>query len=400
MPLFSGAQTTGYSGPVYQRPPTQGQTGTVVQPVSGKYQVLADKVAQLSANDQRQDARIGHLEHDVGRISATQVAAKPGDSSLENGTVPAPALIPFAPYLVRKGDTLWRIAMAHRVAPGDIIGFNRMPNDTVVEGQTLMIPQKSGAPKPGTQVAAGFHTVKPGESLGGIAKKYGVPTVALAQANPKVNPDKLMAGARLALPKGAKMPAPKPLPPNMAYDNGLPAPSPKPAGGGVHVVKEGESLSVIAHQHHVSTASLQKANNITDPNALRAGQKLAIPGGVQTAVRPAAAAPKSPEPKGRETKSKKSAATPPPAGSGLANAPDYPKPPVKPTPPTPPEPPPSNKRGVVAYRMEKGDTIDDVAHMFGTTSAEIRRLNRLAPNAPLHQGDEILVPGMGPVAGN
>ena len=92
--------------------------------------------------------------------------------------------------------------------------------------------------------------------------------------------------------------------------------------------------------------------------------------------------------------------TPPSGGQALTE-------PVPPAPPQAPTPPPapvqstvSPNRGVVAYRMEKGDTIDTVAQMFGTTGSEVRRLNKMSPSASIREGDEILVPGSGPVGGN
>lgn len=378
------AQSSSYPGPSYQQPTQQG---------GGKIQALADKVAQLSANDQRQDVRLYHVERDVDKLQASAAPKpSPAPSSVEGGTAPAPALVPFVPYQVRKGDTLWRIAMAHRVSPGDVMAFNRMPSDTVVEGQTIMIPQKGAKPASGSTPAF-FHTVQPNESFRSIAKKYGVTSEAIAKANPKVNPSKLMAGAKLAIPAGAQPPVPPKPPTQMASSSGLPVPPPSKPTAAMHVVAPGESLSVIAQKYKITTAALQKANKLTDANTLRVGQKLTIPG--------AAAAP-STSVAGKNTKSKAkpntlTKPTPPTPPTNVAAAPVPPTPPEKPKPPTPP---PNNNRGVVAYRMEKGDTIDTVAQMFGTTGAEIRRLNRLNVNSPLREGDEILVPGMGPVAGN
>lgn len=387
LPAFRAtAQSTSYPGPAYQQPTQQS---------GGKIQALADKVAQLSANDQRQDVRLYHVERDVDKLQASAAPKPPpAPSSFEGGMAHAPALVPFVPYQVRKGDTLWRIAMAHRVSPGDVMAFNRMPNDTVVEGQTIMIPQKGAKPASGSAPAF-FHTVQPNESFRSIAKKYGVTSEAIAKANPKVNPSKLMAGAKLAIPAGAQPPTP-PKPPQMAFDNGLPVPPPSKPTTGTHVVAPGESLSVIAQKYKITTAALQKANKITDANSLRVGQKLTIPGGAASS--PASVASKNS--KGKAKAGAPTKPTPPVPPTNVAAAPVPPTPPEKPKPPTPPAPPPNNNRGVVAYRMEKGDTIDTVAQMFGTTGAEIRRLNRLNVNSPLREGDEILVPGMGPVAGN
>ena len=379
----SCAWAQSYSGPAYQQP-----AGTPA--TSGKHQVLAEKVAQISANDQRQDIRLYHLEREVDKV--TSPASKPA-ASLETGSSSAPHLIPYVPYQVRKGDTLWRIAMNHRVSPGDIMGFNRMPNETVVEGQVLMVPQKAGK-MASTSAPVAFHTVQPNESFRSIAKKYGVTSDAIAKANPKVNPSKLMAGAKLAIPAGAALPPPKPAP-QLAHENGLPATPPKlDKAAATHVVQPGESLSVIVQKHKVTMAAVQKANGITNPNSIKVGQKLVIPGGSATAAK------LSVDGKAKTKTATPDQSGPPPPGTGVANAPVAPTPPSKPVEPAPPPPPQKNNRGVVAYRMDKGDTIDSVAQMFGTTGAEIRRLNRLSTTTSLHEGDEILVPGMGPVAGN
>jgi LysM repeat protein len=55
----------------------------------------------------------------------------------------------------------------------------------------------SGASVPTTTRS---HTVKPGETLAAIAKKYGVKLEALASANPRVDSRRLQVGAVLAIP--------------------------------------------------------------------------------------------------------------------------------------------------------------------------------------------------------
>jgi hypothetical protein len=49
------------------------------------------------------------------------------------------------------------------------------------------------------------------------------------------------------------------------------------AGGRTHTVASGENLSKIAQRYGVTTDALMRANNITNPNYVRAGQKLTIP---------------------------------------------------------------------------------------------------------------------------
>jgi LysM repeat protein len=54
----------------------------------------------------------------------------------------------------------------------------------------------------------------------------------------------------------------------------------------VYLVGKGDSLEKIAKSYGMTTAELQKLNNITDPNKLRIGQKIVLPAG---------AAPKEPQ---------------------------------------------------------------------------------------------------------
>jgi LysM repeat protein len=59
-------------------------------------------------------------------------------------------------------------------------------------------------------------------------------------------------------------------------------PPPPPAGGGSktgfeHVVKPGETLSVIAKGYKSSVETILKANNLKSANAIKVGQKLFIP---------------------------------------------------------------------------------------------------------------------------
>jgi murein DD-endopeptidase MepM/ murein hydrolase activator NlpD len=50
------------------------------------------------------------------------------------------------------------------------------------------------------------------------------------------------------------------------------------AGGRTHTVARGETLSAIAAAYGVSSRAIIQANSISNPNALRIGQELVIPG--------------------------------------------------------------------------------------------------------------------------
>lgn len=63
--------------------------------------------------------------------------------------------------------------------------------------------------------------------------------------------------------------------------------------GNTHVVQRGETLVSIAAAHGVSATALARANGITNPDMVRIGQKLVIPGGSASAAAPATTPQKS-----------------------------------------------------------------------------------------------------------
>ena len=102
------------------------------------------------------------------------------------------------------------------------------------------------------------HLVVAGESLSVIAQKYGVSIDAIVEANGLKSANQVFIGQRLIIP------APRPTP-TVA------------AGQRTHTVKSGEVLSVIAAQYGVTMDAIMKANDITNPDRIFAGQVLIIP---------------------------------------------------------------------------------------------------------------------------
>ncbi len=64
-----------------------------------------------------------------------------------------------------------------------------------------------------------------------------------------------------------------------------------PGTGGEYIVQPGDSISVIARRCHVTQAELIAVNRLSDPNKIRAGQKLILPA---SGTAPSVAAPSKP----------------------------------------------------------------------------------------------------------
>jgi LysM repeat protein len=125
------------------------------------------------------------------------------------------------------------------------------------------------------------HTVVAGETLFRIALRYGVTVEALASANGISNTSIVLVGQVLIIPGKAAAPAP-------ADPAAAPAAPAAPAGEPVYyTVAPGDTLNRISLRFGVSWQALMQANGITNPNLIRAGQRLLIPG----KTHPAAPAP-------------------------------------------------------------------------------------------------------------
>lgn len=149
---------------------------------------------------------------------------------------PVSDVTPAATHTVKSGESLWTIAKKYHLTPAEVAAANSISvNAKIQPGQKLLIPTKSAAPasakgatkggsvgngKSGAASVAGSkapstaastsapatgegvvkHTVKSGETLGGIAKQYGVKQSDIAVANNIDNPARLPIGTELIIP--------------------------------------------------------------------------------------------------------------------------------------------------------------------------------------------------------
>ena len=204
---------------------------------------------------------------DADLISTGQRLVIPGGPGSSSGSV----------HVVRADETLLGIALRHDTTVRAIVRANDLSDpDRLRVGQRLTIPAPSGggsgspsgsgSDANGRELRGQRHQVRPGETLYGIARRYGIRASDLARWNGIVDGN-LYATARLVLYD------PGPLP-------GVEATS----GTQTHVVKSGENLSVIALRYGVSTRSIVEANGLRSANRIRVGQRLTIPGSTGPSV--------------------------------------------------------------------------------------------------------------------
>lgn len=167
---------------------------------------------------------------------------------------PAPAAEVPARYTVRSGDTLSEIAARFGLTQRELMSRNGLRDaDSLRVGQTLKLAAGSTTPSASSAPAAQAtsYTVRSGDTLSQIAQRHGVSQRALLAANGLRDADTLRVGQRLRIP-------------GRSAD-----------GGTTHVVRSGESLSVIASRYGVSVRDLQRWNDLSG-TTIRAGQTLVV----------------------------------------------------------------------------------------------------------------------------
>jgi spore germination protein len=97
-------------------------------------------------------------------------------------------------HVVEPGQTIPSIAQEYRVSANEIINANEVPNpDHLVPGQTLVIP-----------IIGSFYTVKKGDSLWIVSRKFSISIQELAHINHITVNQPLYIGMRLYIPEQKK----------------------------------------------------------------------------------------------------------------------------------------------------------------------------------------------------
>lgn len=110
------------------------------------------------------------------------------------------------------------------------------------------------------------YIVQPGDTLFGIAQRFGVTMDAIIRANNIANPNLIFVGQVLRIPVAAPPPAP-PGPPTI----------PPGAREITYIVQPGDTLTSIAQRFGSSVTAIVRRNRITNPNFIQVGQTLIIP---------------------------------------------------------------------------------------------------------------------------
>lgn len=205
-------------------------------------------------------------------------------------------LLSWQPYVTKRGESLDAIAGKFSIALAELKDVNKLGNARAANGQTILVPirgesdanerqnlasliagsvaaiaqPEADEPAPAQAsraTAVQRHKVSRGDTLFGIAKRYGMQVAELKALN-GLTSNNVPAGRLLKVSAEAE-PAP--------------AVRGKPAAGKLikvktrqHVVRRGDTLDEIARKYDVSVSELKKWNRPVARGVLKVGFKLQI----------------------------------------------------------------------------------------------------------------------------
>lgn len=184
------------------------------------------------------------------RTSSTPTAASPTpepaastSSSSEASSEEADTRIV---YRVQRGDNLTTIARKYGVSVTQIRSWNNLRSTRIQAGQSLTMYTSSDAPEAPATIT---HVVRRGETLSGLASRYGV-TVANIRSWNNLRTNNIRVNQRLTI-------------------------TPRNATPVTHRVVRGDTLIDLAQRYGVSVSQIRSLNNLRS-NTIRIGQNLRI----------------------------------------------------------------------------------------------------------------------------
>lgn len=195
-------------------------------------------------------------------------------------------------YTIKKGDTLYSIAKKFNTTVEKLKQLNNLTSNTLTIGNIIVIPK---------QDYSSTYTVKKGDTLYSIAQAFNISLEDLKKAN-NLTSNVLSIGQILTIPKNE--------------ENYI-----------TYTVKKGDTLYSIARNYNVSVNTLMKLNNLST-SILTIGQTIIIPT--------------------------------------------------------------NNENNYITYYVKKNDTLYSIANTYNTTVDNIKKLNNLTSNT-LQIGQKLLI---------
>ena len=183
----------------------------------------------------------------------------------------------FYLHTVQQGQTLYSICKAYSVTEKDVLNVNpELQTGTLSIGQIIKIPIENEISKDGKYI---IYTVKKGETLYSLLKRFNTTEKEFYEANPKLNRNEsIRAGDEIYFPQKEKSnentAIAKPHEENTPTNIAIPRDDTKYI---YHTVAKGETLYKITKQYEISLDELVAENPSLADRPLSIGETIRIP---------------------------------------------------------------------------------------------------------------------------
>ena len=337
----------------------------IIDPFDGKIKLTAIQTSQSVAEQQGKGNSVGfaYPKGLVENTPKTSVEAQLNRSKVFEKTSTEVVVVPpkgkRSTYTVVAGDNLATIAAKNGVNWRDIANWNQVdPNGTLFVGTSLYLYDAkpvidSSAAKSVKEDKPVIYTVKPNDSLTGVAEQFGLTVQQLATYNDLSTTSNLLVGQKLSLKdnRDDKL--------STLHKTLTQADTAKPISKiktKTYIVKRGEYLKVIADRYALSVSELADLTPDLNVNkSLFVGQKINVPLQEVNQLVEAKVDSKLKTTKYDNVKAETNGKT-------------------------------------ENYKVQRGDTLSSIATQSNLTLAELAELNKLSPSNVLMAGQVLKIP--------
>ncbi|MCL6589249.1 MAG: LysM peptidoglycan-binding domain-containing protein [Firmicutes bacterium] len=224
-----------------------------------------DYFYDLPASEIRYTLEEGDTYEDLARAfdtSVEMIAELNPELNMAQVTPGQELQLPFRPrfcpggtiYIARRGDTLAGIAARFGTTEEALRRANPFLSFIRLRpGLPICIP-----PRPVACPNGFIHTIMAGDTLFSLAARFGTTVDAILRANPGLDPNRLFTGQQICIP--------------------VPRPQPgRCPGGFFYTIAAGDTLFSLANRFGTTVDAILRANPGLDPNRLFIGQQICIP---------------------------------------------------------------------------------------------------------------------------
>lgn len=208
--------------------------------------------------------------------AAARAATNPAASPVSVGSMSVAASAPTT-YTVVAGDTVSSIAGRYGLATASVLALNGLGWKTVIfAGQSLKLTASGAVPIVKAPIATptSRYSIQKGDTIGGIAAKFGLGTQTLLSANGLGWSSIIYPGQTIAIPGRSAVASVVSSQQRIVETSAV---SPSTAVPVTYTIASGDTVAAIAAKFGVTSQAILTANNLTWSSIIYSGHTIAIP---------------------------------------------------------------------------------------------------------------------------